>query len=128
MASFSYWVLLRDSSHVQDRGKPVPGVGGRVCCDLFWCAGGDDLAASIAAFGAHVDDPVGGFDDVEIVLDDEERASAFDELVEGGEQLGYVVEVEPGSGLVEDVESAAAGFGCGLVAGATCNAACRGEV
>ena len=60
-----------------------------------------------AAFGAEVDDPVGGFDDVEIVLDDEERAAAVDELAEGGEQFGDVVEMQAGGGLVEDVEHAA---------------------
>src|SRR6185437_2553328 len=80
------------------------------------------------AFRAHVDDPVGGFDDVEVVLDDEQRAAAVDELVEGGEELGYVVEVKAGGGLVEDVESAAASFGCSFVARATCNAAGGGEV
>ena len=88
------------------------GVGG----DLFRGAGGDDLAAAGAAFGAHVDDPVGGLDDVEVVLDDEEGAAAVDELAEGGEELGDVVEVEAGGGLVEDVEGAAAGLGGGFVA------------
>ena len=91
----------------------LAGVGG----DLFGGAGGDDLAAAAAAFGAHVDDPVGGFDDVEIVLDDEEGAAAFDEFAEGGEEFGDVVEVEAGGGLVEDVEGAAAGFGGGFVGG-----------
>ena len=64
-------------------------------------------AAAGAAFGAHVDDPVGGLDDVEVVLDDEQRAAAFDEFAEGGEELLHVVEVEAGGGLVEDVEGAA---------------------
>ena len=93
----------------------MAGVGGGVGGDLFGGAGGDDLASACAALGTHVDDPVGGFDDVEIVLDDEQGAAAFDELAEGGEELGYVVEVEAGGGLVEDVEGAAAGFGCGVV-------------
>ena len=98
-------------------GEPVAGVAGGVGGDLFGGAGGDDLAAAAAAFGAHVDDPVGGLDDVEIVLDDEQGAAAVDELAEGGEELGDVVEVEAGGGLVEDVEGAAAGFGGGFVAG-----------
>ena len=96
--------------------------------DLFGGAGGYDLAAAAAAFGAHVDDPVGGFDDVEIVLDDEQRAAAVDELAEGGEELGDVVEVEAGGGLVEDVEGAAAGFGCRFVGGAAGDGARGGEV
>ena len=39
--------------------------------DRFGCAGHENLAALIAAFGAQVDDPIGGFDDVEIVFDDD---------------------------------------------------------
>ena len=87
----------------------MAGVGGGVGGDLFGGADGDDFAAGGAAFGAHVDDPVGGLDDVEIVLDDEQRAAAFDEFAEGGEEFLYVVEVEAGGGLVEDVEGARAG-------------------
>ncbi len=68
-------------------------------------------------FGSHVDDPVGGLDDVEVVLDDEEGAAAVDEFAEGGEELSYVVEVEAGGGLVEDVEGAAASFLCGVIGG-----------
>ena len=72
-------------------------------------AGGDDLAAAVAAFGAEVDDPVGGLDDVEIVLDDDDRVALVDQLVQHLEQLGDVVEVEAGGRLVEDVERAAGG-------------------
>ena len=97
------------TGRLEHGGEPVAGVGVRVGGDLFGGAGGDDLAAGGAAFGAEVDDPVGGLDDVEIVLDDEERAAAVDELAEGGEELGDVVEVEAGGGLVEDVEDARGG-------------------
>ena len=58
----------------------------------------------LAAFGAEVDDPVGGLDHVEIVLDDEQRVPGFEQLPERGQQLGDVVEVQPGRRLVEDVE------------------------
>ena len=68
---------------------------------------GDDLAAGVAAFGAEVDDPVGGFNHNQIVFDDDEGAASVDELLEGGEEFGYVVEVEAGGGLVEYVEDAA---------------------
>src|SRR5882757_6500711 len=113
---------------MQDGSQPVAGVAGWVGGDLFGGAGGDDLAAAATALGAHVDDPVGGFDDVEIVLDDEEGAAAFDELAEGGEEFGYIVEVEAGGGLVEDVKGAAAGFSCSVVCGAAGDGACGGEV
>ena len=103
----------------------MAGVAVWVGGDLFGCAYGYDLAAAAAAFGAHVDDPVCGFDDIEVVLDDEEGASAVDEFAEGGEELGYIVEVEAGGGLVEDVEGAGADF-CGCVVGAAGGDGARG--
>ena len=72
---------------VEDWGELVAGVGRGVGGDLFGGADGYDLAAGAAALGAHVDDPVGGLDDVEVVLDDEEGAAAIDEFAEGGEEF-----------------------------------------
>lgn len=36
---------------------------------------GDDLTAAMAALGAQVDDVVGGFDDIHLVLDDDHGVS-----------------------------------------------------
>jgi hypothetical protein len=47
------------------------------------------------------------------VLDDDQRAAAVDQLAEGGQQLGDIVEVQAGGGLVEDVEDAAGLRGLG---------------
>ena len=85
-------------------GEKFAGMRLRVARDLFRRAGGDDLAALIAAFRAEVDQPIGGLDDVEIVLDDDERRAGFEKFAESGEELGDVVEVETGGRLVENVE------------------------
>ncbi len=103
--------------NVKDGGQPVACMAGGVGGYFFGGTGGYDLAAAAAALGAHVDDPIGGFDDVEVMLDDKEGAAAVDEFAEGGEELSYVVEVEAGGGLVEDVEGAAASFLCGVIGG-----------
>src|SRR5687767_6808238 len=79
----------------------LAGVRGRVRGDLIWRAGRDDLAAGVAALGAQVDDPVGGADYVEVVLDHDERVPRGDELAEGAQQPGDVVEVQAGGRLVE---------------------------
>src|SRR5271154_4578958 len=91
----------------QDSGQGLARVG-------FFCAGnefgrtlGDDAASPFAAFGAKVDDPVGLFDDVEMMLDDEDGVAERDEALEDIEEFAHVVKVETGGGLVEDVESAA---------------------
>jgi len=78
--------------------------------DLFRGALGDDAAAAFAAFGTEVDDPVGLFDDVEMMFDDQDGVAKSNETLEDVEELADVVEMQAGSGFVEDVESAA-GFG-----------------
>jgi hypothetical protein len=70
---------------------------------------GHDLAAAVAAFGAEVDDPVGGLDDVEIVLDHHDRVALVDQLVQHFQQLGDIVEMQARRRFVEDVERAAGG-------------------
>src|SRR3990170_43337 len=83
---------------------------------FFGGALGDDVAAGVAAFGAEVEDPVGGFDDVGVVLDDDDSVAEVGEAVEDAEELLDVVEVQAGGGLVEDVEGAA-GLAAGELAG-----------
>src|SRR6266849_6177264 len=85
----------------------LAGVGFFGAGDEFGGALGDDAAAAFAAFGAEVDDPVGLFDDVQVVLDDEDGVAEIDEALQDVEKLSNVVKVEAGGGLVEDVERAA---------------------
>src|SRR6476661_1619994 len=47
----------------------------------FGWAGGDEVAAGVAALGAQVDQPVGAFDDVEVVLDDQDGVAHVGEAV-----------------------------------------------
>ena len=77
----------------KDAGKGLAGI-------RFFCAGNefgrtlrDDAAAAFAAFGAEVDDPVGLFDDVEMMLDDEDSVTERDKALEDIEKFAYVVEV-----------------------------------
>ena len=82
LAGPAHAFLLREQ-----RSQEAAGVGARVGCDLFGGAGGDDFAAAFAAFGAEVDDPVGGLDDVEVVLDDDDGVAFVAEAVQDVEQL-----------------------------------------
>ena len=68
---------------------------------------GDDLAAAVAAFGTEVDNPVGRLDDIEIVLDHNDRVAQIDETIENAEQLADVVEVQTRRRLIEDVNGLA---------------------
>ena len=88
------------------------------CCahDVFRRAGGHDVAAAVARLGAHVDDPVGRLDHVEVVLDHDDGVAQVDQPIEHVEQLGHVVEVQAGRRLVEQVQRAA-GVGPGQLGG-----------
>lgn len=74
--------------------------------NVFGRALGDQEPTAAATFGAHVDKPVSGLDDVEIVLDDNDRVARIYEAVEDAEQLADVFEVQPCCGLVQDIDGA----------------------
>ena len=88
-------------------GEVAAGVAGRVCGEGFGRAGAHHGAAAIAALGAHVDEPVGGLDHVQVVLDDDDGVAGVAQLQQHPEQQVYVGKVQAGGGLVQDVEGAA---------------------
>ena len=101
--------LRRHSLQPQQRCQIPPGKAPGVLCDLFRCAFGDHFAALDAALWPHVDDPVGGLDDIQVVFDHDHAVALFDQGVEDFEQFADVFEVEAGGGLVQNVEGLAGG-------------------
>src|SRR3984957_17618295 len=93
----------------QQLAQVGPGVAARHRRPLLRSPGGDDVAAAGAAVGAEVDDVVGGLDDVEVVLDDDDAVPAVHERDQAAQQLADVFEVQPGGGLVQDVDGPAGG-------------------
>src|SRR5690348_12120140 len=89
--------------------KVLAGVAGLAGRHVFGGAGGDDVAAGVAAFGAEIDDPVGGLDDFEVVLDDEDRVAGGDERVQHVEELVDIGEMQPGCRLIQNIKGAAGG-------------------
>ena len=77
--------------------------------DLLGGALGNHVAARIAAFGAQIDQPVGGLNHVEVVLDDNHRVSGVGQAVQHVQQVLDVGEMQPGGGLVEDVDRVTGG-------------------
>ena len=65
---------------------------------MLWRSLGDDRAASIAALGTKVDDPVAGLHHIEVVLDDDHRVTFVDESLQHQQQLVYVFEVQASVG------------------------------
>ena len=64
-------------------------------------------ATASAAFGPHVDQPVGGLDDVQVVLDYHDGVAGVAQLLQHLEQQIDVGKVQAGGRLVQDVERAA---------------------
>src|SRR5690349_22506439 len=89
---------------VEDPGKKTTRVGLRIARHLLGSARGNNLAALVASLRAKVDKPVRGFDDFEIVFDDQQRSATFEQFAKRAEQLGDVVEVQSCRGLVENVK------------------------
>ena len=53
----------------------------------FRGAGGDDSASAVSAFGTHVDQPVGGLDDVQVVLGHQDLVAGGDQAIASSDQL-----------------------------------------
>src|SRR4051812_36982057 len=64
--------------------RELPGVAALDVGALFGRAGRDPLAAARAAFGAEIDDPVGALDDVEVVLDHDDRVARLHQPIDHG--------------------------------------------
>jgi uncharacterized protein len=67
---------------LQQGPEELPGIGLRTGGDVFRGPDGDDQAAPVAALGAQVDDPVGGLDHVQVVLDDHEGVALVAQAVQ----------------------------------------------
>ena len=69
--------------------------------DILRGAGDHDFTAADAAFRAEVNDPVGGLDDIEVVLDDDDGVAVITQPVQYRQQLCDVMEVQAGGGFVQ---------------------------
>ncbi len=67
---------------------------------------GHDAAAGGAGFRADLENPVGGLEHVEVVLDDDDAVAAFDQRVEHAEQAFHVMAVESGGRLIKQQQGA----------------------
>src|SRR5699024_12380628 len=73
--------------------------------NLFGRAGTNNLSAGKAAFRTNVNNMVSAFNDIQVVFDDDGRMAAVDQLFERIQQLGDILEMPSGSGLMEEKES-----------------------
>ena len=72
--------------------------------DLFGRAGCDELAPHIPSLGSEVDDIIGCFYDIKVMLDHENGVSGVAEPLQDPYQLRDISGMKPGRRLVEDIE------------------------
>src|SRR5438445_10801286 len=77
----------------QRLAQGLAGIARLVRRDLLRRPLGDEAAAAVAAFGAEVDDPVGGLDDIDVVLDHPHRVAGVAPPMQYFEQQLDVVEM-----------------------------------
>jgi hypothetical protein len=77
--------------------------------DLFRRACGHHLSAGIATLRSQIDNVVSSLNHVEVVFDDQERTSGFNQGAKRPQQFVDVVEMQAGSWLIENVERPGAG-------------------
>src|SRR5215469_8855560 len=73
--------------------------------NIFRGAGSDDLAAFFAALRSEINDPVGTFNDFEIVLNHQDRIAGVHQTLKQPDEQRNVVEMEAGGRLIEDEKS-----------------------
>ena len=62
----------------------------------------NNLSTPVSGFRAEINHPIRAFDDVKVVLDDDDRMAGIHESLEDFEENADVVEVQAGSGFVEE--------------------------
>ena len=65
-----------------------------------------DCTALAAAFRTHVDDPIGVFDDVQIMLDDDHRVACIHQTIDDFQQVTDIRHVQARGRLVHHVDAA----------------------
>ena len=78
----------------------------RICAvrHLFWCSADNNRTATVAALRPEVDDPVRHLDDVQIVLNHDDRISGIRQALEHIHQTVHVCGVQTCGRLVQNID------------------------
>ena len=83
------------------------GIAGVAIRHFFRRAGGDNGAALVAAFRTKIDDVVRGFNDVQVVFDDDQTVSGIRQFLQHFVQLFHVCHMQTCGRFVQHVNGAA---------------------
>ena len=77
---------------------------GFALCNGLWRTGDEDFTAAAAAFRAKIDNPVRGFNHVQVMLDDHDGVALIAQLMQHVQQLLDISKVQTGGRLIQDIQ------------------------
>ena len=77
--------------------------------DLLGGALGHQFPTPVAALGTQVDDPVGDLDDLQVMLDDQDRIAGIHQAMQHFDELVHIRSVESDRGFIEHIQGPAGG-------------------
>ena len=80
--------------------------GDRIFFDLFYRSFGDDSAAVGTGLGTELDQPVGFFQDLGIMIDQQDRVSVFHKIVHDCIQTEDICRMQSDRGLIQNIQDA----------------------
>ena len=76
-------------------------MAGFVLCKLFRCALGHQFTTVFTRFRAKVDEPIGGAYYIQVVFNDQHTVPCFLQKAQRAHQLGHIVKMQTGGGLIK---------------------------
>src|SRR5215472_818721 len=102
-AAITRAVAIGVAVRAEDAREDLAGVRLLRARDKFGRTLRDDAPTAFAAFRTKVNDPVCLLNDVEMMLDNQDRVPEIDEALQDVQQFSHVVEMQTGGGLVQNV-------------------------
>jgi hypothetical protein len=90
ISTYAAAFLFGSTVSIQQRLEYLAGMRPAHGGNLLWRAAGDDSTAMRTAFGSQIDYEIGALDDVEVVLDHDDRIPQAHQALEHVEQLVHV--------------------------------------
>ena len=118
-ALFILLFFLQDLIFFQKWFQILAGKAARHLCHLFRRALGHDFTACTAALGAQIDNMIGALDQIQIVLNDNDRVARIHQLLQHLDEEVDISHVEAGSRLVEDIHGLTRAAGASSLASFT---------
>ena len=98
--SFFFQTILKMKFFFQE----LRGISFRTHRHLFGRAAREKLSPALTAFGSHVNDVIRHFDDIEVMLDNDDRVALIDQFIQYIHQDADILKVQSGSRFVKNIK------------------------